>query len=284
MIAISGIGELRLTLARLRAGGARAGLVPTMGALHEGHLRLIARAREECQIVVVSLFVNPTQFDRRADFDHYPRTMDADLEMCRAAGVDVVFAPTAEEMYPEPPGVTVEPGPVATHLCGKFRPGHFKGVATVVAKLFNIVRPEAAYFGEKDFQQLALIRQMARDLSMGIGIRAVETVREADGLAMSSRNRRLKADQRRAAAVIYRALCAAREAIAKGERDAGAVLAEARRVFASEPGIAVEYLEVVGAEDIQPVERIQGEVRVAVAAWAGETRLIDNVGARPGVP
>lgn len=273
---VAGIAGVRQRVARARSGGRSIALVPTMGALHAGHGALIGRARAECGFVVVSIFVNPTQFDRQDDYDRYPRTLDADLDFCGDRGVDLVFAPEPGEMYPEPPRTSIEVAGVSERLCGEFRPGHFRGVATVVAKLFNIVAPDIAYFGEKDAQQLAVIQTMARDLNMPVEIRPVPTVREADGLALSSRNQRLSAEERRAAPVLFKALQAAAERVRSG---AGS--AEARRaaldVIAGEPLARVEYLEVVDPRSMLPVEQPAGPVRIAVAAWLGSTRLIDNV-------
>jgi len=276
---IGRIGELRRALAEGRLRGDVIGLVPTMGALHAGHARLLEIARSECGAVVASIFVNPLQFDRQDDFDLYPRPMEADLETCRKAGVDFVFAPSAREMYGDGCETAVEPGPVAGELCGRYRPGHFRGVATVVLKLFNIVQPARAYFGEKDFQQLAMIRRMVADLNVPVEICPVATVRELDGLAMSSRNRHLTAAEREAAPALYQALQSAREMVENGVRDAAEVKRRALAAMAATPEFRVEYLEVVDPDRIQLVERIDGPVRVACAAWLGSTRLIDNVAA-----
>jgi len=251
-----------------------------MGALHAGHGALIDRARAECGFVAVSVFVNPTQFDRKDDYDRYPRTIEADLDFCGARGVDVVFAPEPVEMYPEPQRTYIEVAEVSERLCGEFRPGHFRGVATVVAKLFNIVAPDVAYFGEKDAQQLAVIQTMVRDLNMTVEIRPVPTVREADGLALSSRNQRLSAEERRVAPVLYKGLQAAAERVRAGGNSAEARCA-ALDLIAREPLVRVEYLEVVDPRSMLPVERPAGPVRIAVAAWLGTTRLIDNVYCEP---
>ncbi len=248
-----------------------------MGALHQGHGSLIDAARRECGLVVVSIFVNPIQFNQASDFESYPRALDADLEFCRVRGADIVFAPPEKEMYPAPLDTHVEVSRLTDHLCGAFRPGHFRGVTTVVAKLFNIVQPDRAYFGEKDAQQLAVIRRMVRDLNFPVRVVGVPIVREADGLALSSRNQHLSPAGRKKAAVLYRALCRAAERIDSGTRDSAAVIEAARSVLATEPEVRVEYLEVVDAEQMQPVSEITGPVRVAVAAWVGDTRLIDNV-------
>jgi len=274
---IGSIAELRIRLDEARRAGQSVGLVPTMGALHAGHARLIEQARRSCGCVVVSIFVNPLQFDRRDDLDRYPRTLEADLQVCRDLGVDIVFAPSAAEMYPREPVCAVEPGSIAAHLCGRHRPGHFRGVATVVMKLFQIAQPDAAYFGEKDAQQLAVIRRMVSDLNVPVRIEGVGTVRETDGLAISSRNRRLDAEERRLAVSLYDALCEARRKVEQGARVPGDVQAAATAQFPRDERLRLEYLEVVDPEDMQPVDRIDGPVLIAGALWVGQTRLIDNV-------
>ncbi|HEY3161128.1 MAG TPA: pantoate--beta-alanine ligase [Vicinamibacterales bacterium] len=282
---ITSIPHVRDRVAEARRAGGRTrpepgrgvGLVPTMGALHAGHERLIDRARAECDLVIVSIFVNPLQFDRPEDLEKYPRMLQADVDLCSAAGVDVVFAPSAAEMYPEPLDCAIEVGRVAEHLCGRFRPGHFRGVATVVMKLFQIAQPDRAYFGEKDAQQLAVIRRMVADFNVPIEIVGVPTVREADGLALSSRNQRLQPGERRAATVLYKALKAASAQVAEGVRDAASVRQAAREVVEREPAVRLEYLEIVEPHEMQPVERIDGPVIAAGAIWVGGTRLIDNV-------
>jgi pantoate--beta-alanine ligase len=267
------------TRAELEAAlhGGRRGFVPTMGALHAGHLSLMRRAREEVAAegaVVVSVFVNPTQFGPGEDLDRYPRTLDSDLEACAAAGVDVVFTPSVDQMYPGglSGGVSVDPGPLGDVLEGASRPGHFAGVLTVVAKLSGLVRPDIAVFGEKDYQQLALIRRMSADLCLGVDVVGAETVREADGLAMSSRNRYLDADHRAEAAALSRALFAAQDAAERGAEAAlGAARAELRRTHL----VDLDYLEVT-APDLGPTPA-SGAARMLVAARVGSTRLIDNV-------
>jgi pantoate--beta-alanine ligase len=234
-------------------------------------------ARAECDVVIVSIFVNPMQFDRDDDLQKYPRTLESDIELCASSGVDVVFAPPAAEMYPAPPNCTVDVGRVADHLCGRHRPGHFRGVATVVMKLLQIARPDRAYFGEKDAQQLAVIRHLASDLNVPVDIVAVPTVREPDGLALSSRNQRLTPEERRAAPALYEALGVARQQIAAGAIDAGRIRHTAMRVIEEREGIKLEYLELVEPGEMQPVERVDGPVIAAGAIWAGPIRLIDNV-------
>jgi pantoate--beta-alanine ligase len=245
-----------------------------MGALHGGHAALIDAARRECGVVVVSIFVNPLQFNSQDDLARYPRSLDADVAFCRERA-DILFEPSAEEVYPEPPECTVDVGRLADHLCGKFRPGHFRGVATVVLKLFQMVQPHRAYFGEKDAQQLAIIRRLVADFNLPIDVVEIPTVREADGLAMSSRNRHLSAEERALAPVLYEALENARRRIVAGERDSmGIREAAAARMPVN---VRLEYLEIVDPATMQPVDDIDRPVRVAGALWVGSTRLIDNV-------
>jgi pantoate--beta-alanine ligase len=272
--------ELAALLAPARRAGQRIAFVPTMGALHEGHASLMRTARTTTDgPVVVSIFVNPMQFSPTEDLDRYPRTLDADLEVCAAEGVDVVFAPSVEEMYPGGfdhdsvrDGVTVAPGTLATILDGASRPGHFDGVLTVVAKLFGLVRPDVAVFGQKDYQQLTLVRRMVSDLCMGIEVVGAETVREPDGLALSSRNRYLDADQRQAAVALSRALRAAQERAAYG---VPAARWAAMSVLKGEPGLELDYLALT-SPDLGDAPEV-GEGRILVAAKVGTTRLIDNM-------
>jgi pantoate--beta-alanine ligase len=273
---IEAVAPLRAWIAQARRRGGSIGCVPTMGALHAGHGALIDRARCESEFVVVTIFVNPIQFDRKEDYERYARSIDADRLFCEERGVDAIFAPTVAEMYPEPLSTFVEVPDLAQHLCGAFRPGHFRGVATVVAKLFNVVQPDAAYFGEKDAQQLAIIQRMVHDLNFPIRIVPVPTVREADGLALSSRNTRLSPEQRSAAPALFQALREGERLIAAGERDPGVVKAAIIELLRKEPALELEYLEVVD-ERMQPVTVISTDVRLAAAVWAGSTRLIDNL-------
>ena len=273
------IAEVRSAVADARQGGLSIGLVPTMGALHEGHRRLVEEARAASGLVVVSIFVNPTQFGPNEDFRSYPRTVEADLELCARAGADVVFAPSVEEMYPLGPTSTfVEVPSLSDRLEGASRPGHFRGVATVVLKLFAIVGPDLAFFGSKDYQQLRVIRRMVADLDVPVDVRAVSTVREPDGLAMSSRNRYLDADQRRAAVVLSRALGRASDAVRGGERDADRVRQVLRESIESEPLARLDYAEVADADTLEPVRDVgPGRRTVAlIAARVGPARLIDN--------
>jgi len=248
-----------------------------MGALHAGHGRLIDEARSRSAEVAVSVFVNPIQFNQSEDYQRYPRPLDDDLGFCEAHGVDAVFAPAVEEMYPEPQLAFVDVGRVADHMEGRFRPGHFRGVATVVLKLLQIVQPDYAYFGEKDAQQLAVVRRMVKDLNVPVEVVGIPTVRETDGLALSSRNRHLSAEERAIAPRLYEALCAVGRTIAAGERDAEAAKRAGLALLAAQRRMRVEYLEVADAMEMQPVERIDGPVVVAAAVWVGQTRLIDNV-------
>jgi pantoate--beta-alanine ligase len=275
------IGSVRDAVVQFRRAGKTIGLVPTMGALHEGHGRLIETARAECGCVVVSVFVNPIQFNQRDDYERYPRTLDTDLRFCDARGADIVFAPEIAEMYARAQRTYVDVEVLTAHLCGAFRPGHFRGVATVVAKLFNIVQPDRAYFGEKDAQQLAVIRRMVEDLNLPLTIVGVPTVREASGLALSSRNQHLSEGERAIAPALYRALQTAAAAIGGGMRDAHAAKGGALAVLAREPLMRVEYLEIVDPSELQPVAEISGPVLIAAAVWVGSTRLIDNLLVKP---
>ena len=278
---IATIAGLRTRLAPLRAQATAIGFVPTMGALHAGHAALMARARGECGAVVTSIFVNPLQFDRPEDLERYPRTLDADLAVCAAEGVDFVFAPAVAEMYPVPPACSVDVGILGDHLCGKYRPGHFRGVATVVLKLLQIAGADVAYFGEKDAQQLAVVRRLVADFNVPVRIEGVPTVREADGLALSSRNVRLSADERRDATALFRALGEVRRQVESGRRDAAGITRQAAAVIPAAAGLRLEYLELVEPDTFQPVAIVDGPVVAAGALWVGGTRLIDNVRCEP---
>ena len=281
-VTLTSVAAVRAHIAALRRLDRSVGFVPTMGALHEGHATLIREARRSNGCVAVSLFVNPLQFDRKDDLDHYPRTLESDISLCRDLGVDAVFAPSASEMYPEPPEMTVQVGQLGRHLCGAARPGHFEGVATVVLKLLHIVQPDRAYFGEKDAQQLAVIRRLVADFNLPVEVVGMATVREPDGLAMSSRNRRLSRDGRTATLALVRALTAARQAIEAGERSSAAIIAVATRQISADGIVRLDYLDVVDPRTMQPVEEVTGPVLVAGAAWVDGVRLIDNVTAEPG--
>jgi pantoate--beta-alanine ligase len=277
MVCLDRIEQVRREVRKAHGKGLRVGLVPTMGALHEGHASLIRAARAECGYVAVSIFVNPTQFGAGEDFMRYPRPFEKDMAVCRREGADLVFAPAAAEMYPEGFATTVRIAGLSEKMCGAFRPGHFDGVCTVVAKLLAIVQPDAAYFGEKDAQQLAIVRRMAADLDLPLEIRGCPLVREPDGLAMSSRNAYLGAEERQRALAISAALADARKAIESGERSAAAVAGRLRRRLQAATGVELQYVAVVDPDTLADLDRIAGQALVAVAAKVGATRLIDNV-------
>lgn len=270
------IAEARAACRETRAHHRRLGLVPTMGALHEGHLSLVRAAKAQCDAVAVSIFVNPTQFGPTEDLARYPRPFDRDLQLLEKEAVDVVFAPSAEEMYPqgETTWVTVEG--LSEKLDGRSRPGHFRGVTTVVSKLLHIAEPDVAFFGQKDAAQLAVIRRMVRDLNFPIEIVACPIVREPDGLALSSRNAYLDSESRRRALVLNRSLREVEKEFGAGERRAANLIAAARDIFAREPQVRIDYFEVVDPDTLDPVEQITKRTLVAVAAYVGTTRLIDN--------
>jgi pantoate--beta-alanine ligase len=270
------IGATRDRIVHWKSEAKTVGFVPTMGSLHAGHGALIDRARQECDHVVVSIFVNPIQFNQRQDFENYTRDLTGDLAFCEAHGADLVFAPEAAEMYPEPQSTFVDVEEVSKYLEGEFRPGHFRGVATVVAKLFHIVPAHRAYFGQKDAQQLAVIKRMVAGLNFPITIVPVETVRESDGLAMSSRNSRLSPEQRAVAPIIHRALEVA-EACLRAGGEVDAIKAAGLQVLHTEPQIQVEYFDVADASTMHPVRQISGDICIATAVFLGTTRLIDNV-------
>ena len=267
-----------------RAENRIVGLVPTMGALHDGHASLIASAKRDCSPVIASIFVNPKQFGPREDFSKYPRTFDSDCEKLRHAGVDALFAPEAAEIYPKGFSTYVHVEGLSEKLEGRSRPGHFRGVTTVVMKLLEIVQPQRAYFGRKDAQQARLITQMARDLNLDSDIAVCPIVREGDGLALSSRNVYLNREERQAATVLYRALQAAERELGTGDRDALHLESTLRRTLDSEPLAAVDYAEVVDAESFEPVVRVRGACYVLLAVFIGKTRLIDNLYVEPKSP
>jgi pantoate--beta-alanine ligase len=279
---VRAVSELRDAVRSARQRDARVGLVPTMGAFHDGHLALMRRARERSGFVVVSLFVNPTQFNDPADLSRYPRDEVRDAELARSVGVDVLFAPSVDEVYPKGFATSVQVAGLADPLEGTMRgPGHFRGVATIVTKLLNMVQPDEAYFGQKDAQQALIIRRLVRDLDIPTHVEICPTVRESDGLAMSSRNVRLDPASRRRAPALYRALRAVEAAVAEGGHDAGRALAAGEAILA-EAGIAPEYFAAVSSNTLEPVARITGETLVAIAANLGGVRLIDNVLVHPG--
>jgi len=275
------IAETRAILHDERALHHTIGLVPTMGAFHEGHLSLMRQARSDCDCVVVSLFVNPTQFVPGEDLERYPRDFDRDADLAEQVGANVLFAPAAEEVYPEGYQTYVEVEELTKGLCGRFRPGHFRGVTTVVLKLLNMVNPHKAYFGEKDYQQLKVIERMARDLNLGVEIVAMPIVREPDGLAISSRNDYLSPQERGAALVVPRSLTEAQKVLQSGQRAAAALRQAVEACFAGEGMARLQYVEVVDAETLEPLEVVERPARLAVAALVGQTRLIDNCPLRP---
>jgi pantoate--beta-alanine ligase len=274
---LEAIADLRAACDDARRAGGRVGLVPTMGYLHEGHRSLIRAARGGSDFVVVTIFVNPLQFGPTEDLDRYPRDLAGDRAVCEVEGADLVFAPAVAEMYPRPSRTTVHVADLTASMCGAARPTHFDGVTTVVTKLFSIVGPCRAYFGRKDAQQLAVVTRMAADLNLPVEVVGCPLVRESDGLALSSRNAYLSAEQRAAAVVLSRALRAASDAAVAGERDAGALRAIVTNTVATEPLVALEYVDVRDAFDLTPLEQLDGSALLALAARVGATRLIDNV-------
>lgn len=276
MIISGSVQETREVIGNWKKRGFSVGLVPTMGYLHPGHISLIERARKENDMVVVSIFVNPIQFGPNEDLDKYPRDMAHDREVCEKAGAELIFAPEPSEMYPSENLVFVDIKELGNGLCGAKRPGHFRGVCTVVSKLFNIVLPDRAYFGEKDAQQLAIIRRMVKDLNFGTEIVSCPIVREPDGLAMSSRNLYLSPEERKAALSLSRSLSAAKELMRKGEKDAVKIREAIVAGISSEPLVKIDYAEIVDSADLSPVEKIEKPVLAAAAVYFGKTRLIDN--------
>ncbi len=261
---------------RLLRRGYSTGFVPTMGALHAGHLSLIRKARRENDRVVVSIFVNPTQFGAHEDFSRYPRDLVQDTRLCREAGVDFIFSPSARQMYPAGYETCVSVPHLDRRLCGAFRPGHFQGVATVVAKLFHIVRPSIAYFGQKDAQQALIIRKMAADLNFPVKIKVMPIVREKDGLALSSRNRYLNARERKGAVALSRGIAKAKALVSAGVRDAGTIVRRVRAVVAAVEPSKIDYIALVSIGDLAPIRKIKDKALLALAVWIGRTRLIDN--------
>jgi len=277
MEVVETIESVRELVKEARGKGKKIGFVPTMGALHIGHISLIEAAKKDCDFIVVSIFVNPTQFGAGEDFEKYPRPLEADLEICRKTGVDVVFNPAPEQMYQAENITWVNVEKLTKTLCGRFRPGHFRGVATVCAKLFNIVGPDVAFFGQKDAQQAVVIRRMVADLKMPLEIVVCPTVREADGQAVSSRNKYLSEQQKKDATYIYKSLQKCEEMIKAGIKDAGRIVREMQKVLNEVPSIEIEYVSIVDAESLQNLDRVAGKVLAAVAVRIGPARLIDNI-------
>ena len=276
MEVIRAIKEMKEFSSRARRAGKTIAFVPTMGYFHDGHLSLMRGGRKQGDLLVVSLFVNPTQFGPNEDFKNYPRDFERDGKMAEEVGVDVLFVPEAMEMYPPDHQTVVRVEKVTQNLCGKSRPTHFQGVTTVVMMLFEIVMPHVAIFGEKDYQQLVTIQQMAKDLHMSVEVVGMPTVREADGLAMSSRNTNLLPEERKAALSLHRSLQKAKELLQKGERNADRIINEVRGILQSEPLVRIDYAQICDAYTLKDVGRIEGDVVVALAAYLGKTRLIDN--------
>jgi pantoate--beta-alanine ligase len=277
VITVTRIGEMKAVVRRWKGEGRTVGFVPTMGFLHEGHLSLVREARRRSGATAVSIFVNPAQFGPHEDFSRYPRDLGRDADLLEKEGIDVLFHPSAEEMYPPGYETYVEVRDLQDRLCGKSRPGHFRGVATIVLKLLNIVEPDLAFFGWKDAQQVLVLRRMAADLDLGTEIVACPLVREPDGLAMSSRNTYLSPDERRAALVLSRSLGEAEKLVAAGERSAERVIARIRAGIEVEPLARIDYVEAVDMLNLEPVAEIRGDVLIALAVFFGSTRLIDNI-------
>ncbi|HTF57529.1 MAG TPA: pantoate--beta-alanine ligase [Planctomycetota bacterium] len=271
------IKDVRSFVEAVRKRGETIGFVPTMGAFHLGHLSLMRQAKKETDAVVVSIFVNPLQFAAGEDYDRYPRQMAKDLRMAESERVEVLLAPSVAEMYPKGFATYIDQNDLPTKLCGEFRPDHFRGVMSVVAKLFNIVKPDVAFFGQKDFQQYLLIRRMATDLNLDVDVRVLPTVREEDGLAMSSRNIYLGPKQRKDAICLYRALQRAEELIGSGESGAVKVASEMKRVILRVKGARIDYIAVVNSDTLEPVKEIKGKTLIAAAVRIGKARLIDNI-------
>ena len=277
MEVINTIEKVRVIIAGAKSAGKSVGFVPTMGALHEGHFSLIRVAGQQCGFVVVSIFVNPTQFGPGEDIDKYPRPFDADIKACRDLGVDVVFAPTDQQMYPQKNLTWVNVEKLSEPLCGRSRPGHFRGVAVVCAKLFNIVQPDIAFFGQKDAQQAIIAQRMVADLNMPLKIVVCPTIREIDGLAMSSRNRYLTARQRKDAVLLYAALQKAEVFIAAGQRKSSELISEMEKILKISRQIKIEYISIVDARTLNELDEVKGKVLIALAVKIGQARLIDNI-------
>jgi pantoate--beta-alanine ligase len=269
--------QMHSVCAEIRRNGRRLGLVPTMGALHEGHLSLVRLARSQCDVVAASIFVNPLQFGPNEDFAKYPRTFESDCRKLESERVDLLFAPAPEAMYPGGAKTFVEVTEISDRLDGRSRPGHFRGVATVVTKLFTIVQPDLAFFGQKDAAQVAIIQQLVRDLNLDVEIVVAPIMREPDGLAMSSRNAYLSPQERKQALVLYRSLNRVQTLADRGERNSAELIARGKEVVAEEPSVRLDYFEIVNPRTLEPVSDLTSGALVAVAAWVGTTRLIDNV-------
>ena len=269
--------EMSKTSQALKKRGRAIGFVPTMGALHQGHISLVKQARQDTDIVVMSIFVNPLQFGPQEDFKKYPRDLKGDCKLAKAAGVDLLFHPDRREMYPEGASTCVRVEGLSDCLCGRFRPLHFRGVATVVTKLFNIVRPDIAYFGQKDAQQAVIIKQLAKDLNIPVKIKVLPTIREKDGLALSSRNAYLNKQERRDALVLFQALNLAKRLIKQGKRNSRYIINNIKKIINKKKTAKIDYIEIVDPNNLKSLGFIRGKVLIALAVWIGKTRLIDNV-------
>ncbi len=278
---IKTMAEIRDVIMGLKKDGKSIALVPTMGCFHEGHLSLMRAARKKCDALVVSIFVNRTQFGAGEDYEHYPRDLKRDTDLAEMEKVDFIFAPDAEEMYPPGYASFVEVEGLGKIMCGKTRPIHFRGVVTIVMKLFNLIQPDIAYFGQKDAQQAVIIRKMVSDLNMNVKIKVLPVVREEDGLAMSSRNEYLNDEERKTAAILYRALLKAKEEIAEGKRNAGEIRKMMTKMLESERLARLDYIAIVDPENLHEVVSIEKDVLIAIAVWLGKTRLIDNIIVNP---
>jgi pantoate--beta-alanine ligase len=277
MKVIRTVGRMRRLSDQIRKRGRLIGFVPTLGALHAGHLSLIQAAKKKADLVVVSIFINPTQFGPAEDFRQYPRDLKRDQEKCKKAGVDILFAPSISQMYSKGHATFVTTARLTEVLCGPFRPGHFRGVTTVVTQLFNIIKPHLAFFGQKDYQQAVVIQQMAKDLHLDVKIVILPIVREPDGLAMSSRNAYLSPKERTAARILYRALVTGREMILEGERNPLKIQSHLKALIQEEPLARIEYLTICHPKTLQEVEKVKDKTLIALAVWIGKTRLIDNI-------
>jgi pantoate--beta-alanine ligase len=275
------IDEMRAFRREASSRGARLGLVATMGALHEGHLSLVRAARDKSDVIAVSIFVNPTQFGPQEDFAKYPRNLDRDSTLLEREHVDVIFAPSVEDMYPRGAVTWVTVEGMSDRLCGRSRPGHFRGVTTVVSKLFHIIEPDAAFFGQKDAAQVAIIRRMVRHLNMPVSIEVCPIIRESDGLALSSRNAYLNPAERKSALVLYRSLRRAQELFDRGERDSAKLIAAGKQEFAKEPSARLDYFEIVDPDTLESIPVVSKRALIALAAYVGNTRLIDNIVVEP---
>ena len=269
--------EIKEVVREAKVNGKSVHLVPTMGYFHEGHIMLIRSARKKCDILIVSIFVNPAQFGANEDYEHYPRDLTRDEKIAEKEKVNFIFAPNVSEMYPTDCSTFVEVESLSRIMCGESRPIHFRGVTTVVAKLFNLIQPDAAYFGQKDAQQSVIIKKMVSDLNMGVKIKVLPTVREKDGLAMSSRNEYLNKEERKAAVILYRALLKAKDEIAKGQKNAGKLRKEITEMIKGEKLARIDYIAVVDPENLNETAVIDKPVLIAIAVWFGKTRLIDNI-------